>query len=342
LRVVTADCVGSQTRYRSKVFGLIAKRRSKGGTGVAFGVLAVGGGSSTFPRGREAGAMFFHLHIGRNGKKDVHLQRRRRQRAAAPQCPLSVERLEDRMLLSTAEVDGLALPAAPPSETPGYKPLVCIFLADPESIDVNVRCNCELVVESDATLAVAGGRTETVDKNETITIHANRTETVDNNETLSLSISGEGTAGAAMADGGTDGIWIDLGFPALTAADGQKFKPLFAFYVEDLDGRVNVSLATNIVDYLDEDYLDEDQISRLPRYWVFGTELPAGGAEVGTYAGAHILYQDVVIPVTRERQSATLQVAVDPNNPNSELAAIDSFFALEANTRNGLVVAGSC
>ncbi|MGH2651373.1 MAG: hypothetical protein ACRDHK_09205, partial [Actinomycetota bacterium] len=37
------------------------------------------------------------------------------------------------------------------------------------------------------------------------------------------------------APGGNDSIWIDLGHPVQKAPDGRKFKPLFAFYVEDLD-----------------------------------------------------------------------------------------------------------
>lgn len=37
------------------------------------------------------------------------------------------------------------------------------------------------------------------------------------------------------APGGNDSIWIDLGYPVQRAPDGRKFKPLFAFYVEELD-----------------------------------------------------------------------------------------------------------
>jgi hypothetical protein len=48
------------------------------------------------------------------------------------------------------------------------------------------------------------------------------------------------------APGGHDSIWLDLGFPVLTAQDGRKFKPLFAPLVVDLDGRVNVNVHGNI------------------------------------------------------------------------------------------------
>jgi hypothetical protein len=47
-----------------------------------------------------------------------------------------------------------------------------------------------------------------------------------------------------------DAFWMDLGYPAITAKDGTKFKPLFAFTVLDLDGRVNLSVAGNyLADY---------------------------------------------------------------------------------------------
>jgi hypothetical protein len=47
-------------------------------------------------------------------------------------------------------------------------------------------------------------------------------------------------------NGPNDSIWIDIGFPVMTALDGRKFKPLFAPLVLDLDGRVNVNVHGNI------------------------------------------------------------------------------------------------
>jgi hypothetical protein len=46
--------------------------------------------------------------------------------------------------------------------------------------------------------------------------------------------------------GPNDSVWMDLGFPVSTAADGTQFKPLFALLVIDLDNRVNINTHGNI------------------------------------------------------------------------------------------------
>lgn len=38
-----------------------------------------------------------------------------------------------------------------------------------------------------------------------------------------------------------DSVWVDLGFPTRTMADGRQYKPYFAVKIEDLDGRLNVN-----------------------------------------------------------------------------------------------------
>ena len=40
---------------------------------------------------------------------------------------------------------------------------------------------------------------------------------------------------------GNDSIWMDLGFPVQTGPDGRTYKPLFAFFIADLDGRLNLN-----------------------------------------------------------------------------------------------------
>ena len=48
------------------------------------------------------------------------------------------------------------------------------------------------------------------------------------------------------APGGNDSIWMDMGYPVITAPDGTRFKPMFAWRVEDLDGKGNVNTAGNL------------------------------------------------------------------------------------------------
>jgi hypothetical protein len=49
-----------------------------------------------------------------------------------------------------------------------------------------------------------------------------------------------------FGNGPNDSIWIDIGFPVMTAPDGRKFKPLFAPLILDLDGRLNINVHGNI------------------------------------------------------------------------------------------------
>lgn len=42
-----------------------------------------------------------------------------------------------------------------------------------------------------------------------------------------------------------DSIWIDLGYPIRMAPNGKLYKPLFAAFIVDLDGKVNLSVSGN-------------------------------------------------------------------------------------------------
>jgi hypothetical protein len=59
-------------------------------------------------------------------------------------------------------------------------------------------------------------------------------------------------------DGAPDSIWVDLGFPAQTSADGRQFKPLFAFLCVDLDGRLNVNAHGSLAEAYDIDATSGD------------------------------------------------------------------------------------
>ncbi|MBI1323879.1 hypothetical protein GC170_11945 [bacterium] len=49
-------------------------------------------------------------------------------------------------------------------------------------------------------------------------------------------------------DGYNDSVWLDLGFPVQTDANGKKYKPLFAFLIVGLNGRLPLNTAGNLHD----------------------------------------------------------------------------------------------
>jgi hypothetical protein len=48
-----------------------------------------------------------------------------------------------------------------------------------------------------------------------------------------------------------DSIWLDLGFPTIIAANGTRYKPLFAPLIIDLDNKLNVNVHGNIISSAD-------------------------------------------------------------------------------------------
>ena len=44
----------------------------------------------------------------------------------------------------------------------------------------------------------------------------------------------------------TDSVWLDLGYPARRDASGRLYKPLFAFMVIGLNGRIPLNTAGNL------------------------------------------------------------------------------------------------
>jgi hypothetical protein len=73
-----------------------------------------------------------------------------------------------------------------------------------------------------------------------------------------------------------DSIWLDLGFPVMTAVDGRKFKPLFAALIEDLDNRVNVNVHGNIRD----DSTHQSWIGTNPQHGLASSDQGLGPWEV--------------------------------------------------------------
>ncbi len=57
-------------------------------------------------------------------------------------------------------------------------------------------------------------------------------------------------------DGQSDSVWVDLGHPVERSEDGRPYKPLFAFFVRDLDGKVNVNTAGNLA-HSNADYFEQ-------------------------------------------------------------------------------------
>ena len=53
-------------------------------------------------------------------------------------------------------------------------------------------------------------------------------------------------------DGTPDSVWVDLGFSVQTTTDGRRYKPLFAIYCIDLDGKLNLNAHGGISHLVDQ------------------------------------------------------------------------------------------
>lgn len=64
-------------------------------------------------------------------------------------------------------------------------------------------------------------------------------------------------------DGVPDSIWVDLGEPVQELGDGRMYKPLYAFLIEDMDGRLNLN-AHGSADHFAAPDLDRANNARVP------------------------------------------------------------------------------
>lgn len=77
-------------------------------------------------------------------------------------------------------------------------------------------------------------------------------------------------------DGTMDSVWLDVGFPVQTAADGKTYKPLAAILCLDLDGRVNVNAHGNGAQAFPADN-NNDMLSVSQVQGPFSTSNPTAG-----------------------------------------------------------------
>ncbi len=128
-------------------------------------------------------------------------------------------------------------------------------------------------------------------------------------------------------DGVTDSVWLDLGYPARRDARGQLYKPLFAFMVIGLNGRIPLNTAGNLADLRDATppIIGYDPMSNAP---IFG----AGG---GASHALHLGNSPSEIDPTPALQNAFSSPLLNPNS-NDYLAA---FSAPQVGINNGGIFA---
>ena len=140
-------------------------------------------------------------------------------------------------------------------------------------------------------------------------------------------------------DGVADSVWLDIGLPVMRAADGRKFKPLVAYMVLDLDGRLNL----NVHGQLNADKLDAQG------QWVFpnaGDNVPDSHADHATPAHTGIPTPPLIglgsgLSVTEVNLQNVFRPQFFPNvyAPNAYSAA-EYRWLLEGRLANGTAVPG--
>ncbi len=130
-------------------------------------------------------------------------------------------------------------------------------------------------------------------------------------------------------DGVTDSVWLDLGYPPRRDARGQLYKPLFAFMVIGLNGRIPLNTAGNLADQRDASppIVGYDN-STTPPTPIYG---PGGGASHALHLGNSISEIDP----TYALQNAFSSPLLNPNS-NDYLAA---FSAPQVGINNGGIFA---
>ena len=76
-------------------------------------------------------------------------------------------------------------------------------------------------------------------------------------------------------DGEKDAVFIDNGYEVITDANGRRFKPLIAYRVVDLDGRLNLNAHGNLTQAKDDFFISQqianfDNLNSLPRGQGYG------------------------------------------------------------------------
>lgn len=75
-------------------------------------------------------------------------------------------------------------------------------------------------------------------------------------------------------DGINDSVWVDIDLPLITSAEGKLLKMMAAYYIEDLDNRLDLNAVGNQVQSTGTDFVSNTGTNR--NYTLQGTDLPQG------------------------------------------------------------------